>query len=543
MKMKSPLVYLTLVKLKNQAKNILKTPSKLIYCIFLVLMFGLMAFSGSVSDGDAPASYRSVSELAAIVTAFYTVMFLLVFVNGSSGNASMFTLSDVTMLFPSPISSKRILFYGLLRQMGLSLLLGFFLLFQYSWVHNLYGLGYGALVVIVVGYAITLFLTQLCAMAVYVRTSGKENSAKAIKYCSYGAAVLYVLSLAFACRNEISALLSGSRDTDSLLSAASSFLSTLPGVLFPVSGWAAGIVGGMLTGDTTTLAVCAVLTAALIVALVLLILTANTSYYEDVLETAETAHSAITAQKEGQYGEAAPKHVRLGRVGLAKGWGASAIYYKHKVENRRSGVFCLSTISLVFAVCTIVFSVFLRAMDDGEGGMLAGVFAMGAYLQIFSASLGRFNRELMKPYIYLLPEPPLKKLLYAIKENLISDCLEALLIFIPVGFILSASPVDIAFCIVARVSFALLFTAGNVLVERVFGTVSSKGLILFFYFTALLLMSIPGIAAGVVLMIFTEDALGMAGLFLGMAAINTVIALLVLYLCRNLLQYAELNNR
>lgn len=541
--MKSPLVYLTAVKLKNQVKSILKTPSKLIYGIFLIAMFALMAVSSALTEEELPAASRSLSELAAIVTVFYTVMFLLVFVNGSSGSTAMFTLSDVTMLFPSPLSPKKILFYGLLRQMGLSLLLGFFLLFQYSWLHSLYGITYGSLLLIVVGYGLVLFLAQLCAMAVYVRASGRENAGRAVKYGSYGAAFLYVALTAFACRGEISAVLSGG-SYEGLLSAASTFLSTLPGVLFPISGWAAGIVGGALTGHAGTLAVCAVLTVVAAAALVLSILKADTSYYEDAIESAETAQSAITAQKEGRFQEVAPKRVKVGKTGIRKGWGASALYHKHKVENRRSGVFFLSNMSLLFAAIIIAFAFFMRAtIDDGEGGLLIGVFFMGTYLQMFSATLGRFNRELLKPYLYLIPEPPLKKLLYALKENLISDCFEAVLVFLTVGLILKASPLDVLLCIAARITFALLFTAGNVLVERVFGTVSSKALILMFYFLALLLMAAPGIAAGIVLMVFTEDLLGMAGLFAGMAVMNAAISVLVLFLCRNMLQYAELNNR
>ena len=122
-------------------------------------------------------------------------------------------------------------------------------------------------------------------------------------------------------------------------------------------------------------------------------------------------------------------------------------------------------------------------------------------MQLFSVALGRCNRELIKPYIYLIPEPPLKKLLYSLKEGLIADSIEAVLIFVPVAFIIGASPLDTVFCILARISFSLLFTAGNVLVERVFGTVSSKVLIFFFYFFSLLVLAIPGVVLGVVLML------------------------------------------
>lgn len=134
--MKSPLVYLTAVKLKNQLKGVLKSPAKLLYGVFLIAMFALVAFAKNETVGG---NFRSISELGAILTIFYTIMFLMVFVTGSSSNTPMFTLSDVTLLFPSPLSPNKILFYGLFRQLGVSLLLGFFLLFQYGWLNSVYG--------------------------------------------------------------------------------------------------------------------------------------------------------------------------------------------------------------------------------------------------------------------------------------------------------------------------------------------------------------------------------------------------------------------
>ena len=49
------------------------------------------------------------------------------------------------------MSSHKILVYGLVRQLGLSLILGFFILFQYSWMNGVYGIGPAGLALIIVG--------------------------------------------------------------------------------------------------------------------------------------------------------------------------------------------------------------------------------------------------------------------------------------------------------------------------------------------------------------------------------------------------------
>ncbi|MGI6255348.1 MAG: putative ABC exporter domain-containing protein [Acutalibacter sp.] len=531
--MKSPLVYLTATKLKNQLVGVVKSPTKLIYAVFLIALFGLTAVSGGAMETE---ELRDPKELTAIMTLFFTMMYLMVFSSGSSStNSPMFTLSDVTLLFPAPMSSNKILLYGLVRQLGLSLVLGFFILFQYSWIHGLYGVGPWGLVLIIVGYGLTLFFAQLSAMACYVRTSGNQSAAKAVRYTVFGVTALYGVWAVLSCREPLLLLANGG-GFEPAIAAGASFFGSLPGLLFPVSGWSAGMVGAVFAGEWQLVALFAVLLVALFAVLLGLILTCKNNYYEDVLETAETAQSAVTAQKEGQLTEVVPKNVKVGKSGLGKGWGASAIYQKHRVENRRSGVWMFSKTSLIFIAVIIVVSFFMK-----DGGIV-GVFAFATYMQLFSVALGRFNRELIKPYIYLIPEPPLKKLLYAIKESIFAEFWEAVLIFVVVGLILGASPLEIVMCILARVSFSLLFTAGNVLVERVFGMVTSKSLIFLFYFLALILMAVPGIVAAVICAILVP-AFEIAAALLAMAVVNVGISVLVLWLCRNLLQYAELNSR
>lgn len=553
--MKSPLMYLTAVKLKNQLKEAVKHPAKLIYIIFIAAALVLSTIGGQTNAEHL--ELRPLQELTAIMVLFYSLMFLITFingVNGGAGNYPMFTLSDVSVLFPSPLRPNKVLFYGLFRQLGLSLLLGFFLLFQYNWMHGLYGVEYGHLIFIVLGYGLSLFLGQVCAMAAYVRSSGNDNARRVVKYCVYGVTLGFVVWMLARCLPGVLAVsASGSLSEEggflltteftSLLEEGTNFLATI-GIFFPVSGWAAGLIGGVFAQEWLTAGLCALLIAAAFLVALLLVVKNKNNYYEDVLQTAEVAQSAITAKKEGLPAEMTPKKVRLGKTGLERGRGASAIFFKHQMENRRSGVLMFSKTSIIFMLVIIGCSMLYNTLFEAEepSAVLVAVFAMSTYMQIFSESAGRFNWELTKPYIYLIPEPPLKKLLWAIGENLVADVCEAVVIYVPVALIIGLGPVDMLMCIVARVSFALLFISGNMLVERVFGSVRSKGLMLLFYFLAMIILALPGVGLGIAVMAI-ELLPGVVGVLAGITLGNIPVALLVMFLCRNLLQYSEYNGR
>ncbi|WP_322199325.1 putative ABC exporter domain-containing protein [Acutalibacter intestini] len=553
--MKSPLMYLTAVKLKNQLKEAVKHPAKLIYIIFIAAALVLSTIGGQTNAEHL--ELRPLQELTAIMVLFYSLMFLITFingVNGGAGNYPMFTLSDVSVLFPSPLRPNKVLFYGLFRQLGLSLLLGFFLLFQYNWMHGLYGVEYGHLIFIVLGYGLSLFLGQVCAMAAYVRSSGNDNARRVVKYCVYGVTLGFVVWMLARCLPGVLAVsASGSLSEEGgflltteftgLLEEGTNFLATI-GIFFPVSGWAAGLIGGVFAQEWLTAGLCALLIAAAFLVALLLVVKNKNNYYEDVLQTAEVAQSAITAKKEGLPAEMTPKKVRLGKTGLERGRGASAIFFKHQMENRRSGVLMFSKTSIIFMLVIIGCSMLYNTLFEAEepSAVLVAVFAMSTYMQIFSESAGRFNWELTKPYIYLIPEPPLKKLLWAIGENLVADVCEAVVIYVPVALIIGLGPVDMLMCIVARVSFALLFISGNMLVERVFGSVRSKGLMLLFYFLAMIILALPGVGLGIAVMAI-ELLPGVVGVLAGITLGNIPVALLVMFLCRNLLQYSEYNGR
>ena len=150
----------------------------------------------------------------------------------------------------------------------------------------------------------------------------------------------------------------------------------------PRRGLAGAACYEALLGNFAPAALLTLLWAAYSAALVLIMVKADRDYYEDVLQSTETAFLTQAAAKEGRIADAAPKNVSVGKTGLGGGFGASAFYYKHRVENRRSRKWLLSGIELVFIIANLGFAFFMR--DTG----IVAPLAFAAYLMFFYVAHG-----------------------------------------------------------------------------------------------------------------------------------------------------------
>lgn len=520
-----PLRYLALTTMKNRFREMVKKPSRLIYAIVLLALLVFTMIGGSHTGGDGP--YHSMDGLAAIVLAFYTVMFIMTANAGFSRGGNIFNLSDATLLFTAPIRPQTILFYGLLRQMGASLLVGFFLLFQYANLHNFYNVTVLQMIALLILYGCAIFLGQVAAMMLYAFTSHDQRRQKLCRVVFSGVYALCGLWLAAQC---LPYGLEGI-GARAAVQATGGFLYAVP-----VGGWLSLAAKGALVGDWSLVAqgvgLCVLLTAILL----RLLFRMDPDYYEDVLKSAEISYSAISAKKEGTMREALPANIKVGRTGLRGGWGSSAFFHKHLLENRRSRKFILPANSLLFAVITVIFCAFTK-----DGGLLP-TFAMATYLQLFSAmSTGRFNYELTRPYLYLVPEPALRKLLWALAETMPAMVLDALVVFIPVGVLLRLGPAEFLAAVLARISFGIAYLAADIAVERIWGGSVSRVLVLLLYLAISLAVMAPGVALALIGGLGWN--LGEVALLLLTVAGNLPASLLVLFLCRNLLEYAELSSR
>jgi len=518
----SALLFLVSHKLKNRLKEILHRPSELLLLLIGAALVAFVIFTGNMDVN--PASVRPQEELSAIVFALYALVFVMTAKNGFVNGASMFSMADVNLLFTGPNKEKTLLSYGLFTQMGRSLMLGLFILYQYSWVHRSYGVTISDLVIILIGYGLTVFLGQMAAMLLYSFTSGsdaKVRLAKGIFYGVIGAFLLYLVILVLRAPDE--ALL------PKVLSAAASPVLHF----FPAAGFIRlGVIGAM-NSNVSGMAIGLGCFFGSLLLYYILVSLLDTDFYEDVLKATEVSFSAITARKEGKAQELAPRNVKVGKTGIHKGFGASVIAQKHRVENRRGKVLLLDLMSVVMAVITIAFAFFTKEP--------IGALIMSMYLLIMTIGTGRWAKELLLPYVYLIPEPPFKKLLFMLREQVPALAAQSAVTFIPLYFLMHLDLLTVVSFILARSAAGWLFIGVDLLLHRWFGAGSNKALLIMFYFMLCTLVCVPGAVLAV--MLFQTAFLPLSVSVLAMGCFDALLALLLLFLSRNVLAASETNNR
>ena len=515
------LSYLISRKIKNRIRLVFERPSELIITLIFIALMAFTVFEGN-SHTDFEPYYRSTNELYAIMLAVYVFIFIMSVYKSFENGATMFSMADVNLIFTSPKKPKNVLVYGLLSKIGQSVAFAFVLIYQYGLLNQTYGVDLKSMAAILIGYAVTVFCSQMLSMVIYSLTSKSDKRtriAKGIFYAVVGAFALYFASGVF-----------GKED---MLASAVAMANSRVMHFFPVAGFTRLGAVAFIGGDLRTLLVSLGAFLVFLILYFICVSLINSDYYEDVLKATEVSFSAITSRKEGKVQESAPKNVKVGKTGFKKGFGASAIYEKHKIENRRGKVFFLDTGSLLMAAATIGFCLIMRDA--------LSAFVFNIYIGMFSIGTGRWARELRLPYIYMIPENPTKKLWNTVKEQLPSLLAESVITFLPMMFMAALSPYEAVAFILSKFSFSLVFIGVNLIFQRFLGNAGSKRFIVFIYVLMSMLFCVPYIAFVIVAINVFYIPFVIALLFAPF--MNFLMAGICFFFARNILSVAEHNNK
>ncbi len=533
----SSILYLIRKNIKNTLIEMLHKPVKLILYLFIFLMLGVSIFSGQHVERQDFMDARILELGYFVILAFLCVLTVW---SGLKSGATFFKMSDVNLLFVSPVSPKTILAYGLIKQMGASALAVFFLLFYGSMIRSTFNIEWAGVALMVAGLALTLFLSQVLALLIYSFSNGSPARVRAVKGVIYVFLLLSVAIVGFV-------YLSGGSTLGALMEAAGSPLLEL----VPVFGWVKGAVFGCLTGDYASAAAFAAVTLLCAGCSVFIFLKSDADYYEDVLQHTETQYELQRATKEGRTADVLEmktnKGIKVRDRGIKKGWGADTFFFKHLCEaKRRSRIPFLNTSTVMILAVDLILTFFLARNSSSEDGMFgaSGFFLMIAlivnvYILFFLNASGDWTRELLKPYIYLTPEPPFQKLLWASMTTVLKPAIDGVIVFALLAVFLRANPFTAVISMLIYASFGLLYTACNILSERVFGQMANKGLIVMLYLLMVLLIALPGGLVSIVLLI---DCSFLPAFVIGLpvAGWNLLVSIGLIAACRNILGNMEM---
>jgi len=529
------LTYLLRKLIKNRILALRKRPGLMILYIvifgFMILSMVYLLFADNIETGVDFSDPRMIY----LIIVGFGLMYLVSFANtGLSTGSTLFTMADVGLLFVAPISTKKILLYGLVSSMGKALLASFFILFQVVNLRMHFGFGMKEILALFFIYAVMVFFGQLVAIGIYIFSNGNPQRKKLVKtiiYVSIGILLLYVLWI-------------NNREQISFLQAAYRLIEEPWFAYFPVAGWSMMFFQGIAEGILTYLVISLVLFGVFSLLIILLLTAGKADYYEDVLISTEMTFQAVRAAKEGSTGVSVQRKrkvkVREEEDAFLKGNGSITIFYKHLLEMKRSSRFVFIngyTIFLCAAVAILGYN--LKSVGEGTSYIILG---SAVYIQFFYTVMGKLKDELTRPYIYMIPEKSVKKVFFASLTSFLKHGVDGFLMFTTMAVVGLQDPLTCLFFALAYTASGALFVSLTIFYQRVLGgqpnqTVQALlSLFLMFIFLA------PPIAVSAVAAFVLPDALQFL-VTLPFTVYCVLITGVIFATCGNLIDKAEYSGK
>lgn len=430
-------MYLTKRSLMNNLKKAVHKPSTLIALIFAIVYVIFIVFS----LGTLAVTIRmdSVRGLLIILTVWSIYATLGNFMAYSSRKGIIFKPGHAHFVFTAPISPKLVLLnsawmnYLVSTILWIVLAIGGLTVFQVA--------PWKVLLFFLIGCVMELALEVAIMVFLYTNDRLPEKLMKgiriAIKVILIGFTLLIVLYF---------------RKNGMSVESASAFIDWEVLQMIPVIGWQIAVYRLILLGPTLLNVICSCLYAVTVILAVAAVwrMRCDGGYYEEAAKFADDYAELKKRQKNGEavfsIGGRKRKFRQIKERINAKG--AKAIFYRQLLEYKKEKFFIFSKVTLIAVVIAFFLCYTLR--DTAEESGVAELFLLGviAYMSIvMSGYLGKWENELKNPYLYLIPDTPMKKLWYATLMEHVKALVDGSIICIPVGIFWHVEPVYVVFCI------------------------------------------------------------------------------------------------
>ena len=399
-----------------------------------------------------------------------TMILLLVVVlwgiyGGSKKGSDFFLMADANILFAAPLKAQTVLMFRLSFQMLALLFFTFYLIFQVPSMKLILGLDNFAIVAIFLAWGMLLFMSKLMSVFTYTLTATYEHLKK------------YVVPFVFAV-----GLLVVAATGAVYISTGNDYMATLRltygadwSNYIPVFGWYKAMVMNAINGHVFASLGYMALNLVFLIALVWGIWHIKADFYEDALAGAQKRDDMTKAALEGRNINKDKKQSakrtqklehKVRKSYELKGWGASVFLHKSILNRRRFSKFgfVTNTLLLYLAIGGLGAAFMAYKTDLREIYVIGLIMALTLFFRNFGNPI---EIESSHNWLFLVPEDPYKKVLYAILAGSV-DCVLDLLPGIVVAMvILRGNPLMALLWLATLVSMDFMFSCFGLLLQAI----------------------------------------------------------------------------
>lgn len=399
-----------------------------------------------------------------------TMILLLVVVlwgiyGGSKKGSDFFLMADANILFAAPLKAQTVLMFRLSFQMLALLFFTFYLIFQLPSMKLILGLDNFAIVAIFLAWGMLLFMSKLMSVFTYTLTATYEHLKK------------YVVPFVFAV-----GLLVVAATGAVYISTGNDYMATLRltygadwSNYIPVFGWYKAMVMNAINGHVFASLGYMALNLVFLIALVWGIWHIKADFYEDALAGAQKRDDMTKAALEGRNINKDKKQSakrtqklehKVRKSYELKGWGASVFLHKSILNRRRFSKFgfVTNTLLLYLAIGGLGAAFMAYKTDLREISVIGLIMALTLFFRNFGNPI---EIESSHNWLFLVPEDPYKKVLYAILAGSVDCVLDLLPGIVVATVILRGNPLMALLWLATLVSMDFMFSCFGLLLQAI----------------------------------------------------------------------------
>lgn len=517
--MRRPHFYLINRLFFGKIREIKRHPIQFAFLMVILLLF-IFVIIVSYMDRDQEGGWVGIDARGSIITIIILVLTYLTLNKGLKHGTTFYRMADVNLLFTAPISQRKNLVFGFLKQFGISILVILWLFFQYANLKGVFGISGVGFIYFHTGVFLSVLYLPVSSMIIYRFLYNRDrlkniiNVSINIVFSIFGIGLVLWIIIS----NDVTGVIYSVFNNSSIR-------------YIPIIGWIKTIMESSYLGYSTYTVISFILSITTLVILVFKLYFSNFDFYEDVLLTTELRERNIELKKQGMspvIEQKILKHVKH----IYFGKGASTLLFRQLFEYRKTGIFLLDRSTLM----VIILAVFMGYLLKNNPLGLYFILYISLYLLFFFTIFNKWDKELALPFIYLIPDNPLKKIWYATCAAHIKNLINGLILFFISGQILEIDILTRILLALSYVSFGGIYIYGGIIFQRFLGQITSIILSRFLVFMTLLFLVSPGLIAIIYVTTRYSDNIPLLWLTLsGVTLYGGVIGLLGMLLGKPLL--------